>query len=173
MVLLGHHRYFLFRKVYVVVAIIIAFRAIITIVLLLGYSFIHVEKLDLLYSGRGRDGPVTGDPCACRSYRQPKVLTGGASCLISIILACPLFLFLILHHLRYVVLGGRLKLNLIWVYLCHIVLFDHEHLLSLLIYIDLKIVWGAISGPTPTATIDHDQGGLLFARVISIFGQSG
>ena len=74
-----------------------------------------------------------------------------------------------MHHLRYVVLSGRLKLNLIWVYLCHIVLFDHEHLLSLLIYIDLKIVGGAISGSR-----SGDQGGLLFARVIIIivFGQS-
>ena len=164
MVLFRHQWYLLIWKVYVA-TIIIAFRTTITILLLLWYGFVHIEKLDLLYTGWWCDGAITGYPSASRSYREPEVLTWRAIFLI--ILACPLLLLLILHHLRYVVLRGGLKGNLIWVYLCHIVLFDHEHLLSFLVYIDLKIVWCAIYSPRPGPI---DKGWLLLAWLSTILG---
>ena len=71
-----------------------------------------------------------------------------------------------MYHLCDVVFGGGLKLYLIWIYLCHIILFDHEHLLSFLVYIDLKIVWCAVSGSRPGPI---KKGRLLLARLITIF----
>ena len=171
MVLFGHHRYLLIWKVNIATIIIIAFRTTITILLFLRYSFVHIEKLDLLDAGWRCDGAVSCHPSASGSYRKPEVLTWRAIFLI--ILACPLLLLLILYHLCDVVFGGGLKRYLIWVYLCHIILFDHEHLLSLLIDIDFKIIWGDISSPRPgpaSTSIDHDTGGLLLACLIIIFG---
>ena len=165
MVLFGHHRYLLIWKVYIAtIIIIIAFRTTITILLFLRYSFVHIEKLDLLNTGWRCNGAVSCHPSASGSYRKPEVLTWRAIFLI--ILACPLLLFLILYHLCDVVFDGGLKRYLIWVYLSHIILFDHEHLLSFLVYIDLKIVWCSVSCPRP-GTID--KGRLLLARLITIF----
>ena len=163
MVLFGHQRYLLIWKVYIA-TIIIAFRTTITILLFLWYCFVHIEKLDLLDTGWWCDGAVTSNPSSSRSYRKPEVLTWRAIFLI--ILARPLLLLLILHHLRYIVLGSSLKWNLIWVYLCHIILFDHEHLLSFLIYIDLKIVRCAVSSSRPGPI---DKCGLLLSLLITVF----